>query len=85
MVTLQRPCGVTSHEPVRLHHHRLMHQLKTTLRIADRFDGERPPGGRLIGDHSHVDPQPLVDQAEIECLVQIQLGVQSAQSLLDSR
>ena len=72
--------GITAYQPVRMDHHRLVHQFKTPLGVADRLDRERPPGRGLIGDQTHVDAEPLVDHAQLDRIFQVQLGVQRAES-----
>ena len=61
-------------------HDRLVHQLEAAFRVADRLDREGPPGRGLIGDQTHVDAEPFVDQAQLDRVFQVQLGVQRAES-----
>ncbi len=61
---------------------RLVDQLETTFRVADRLDGKCPPGSGLVGDQAYVDSQPLVGHAEVVRLVQVQFCLQLSQALL---
>ena len=68
--------GIATDQPVGMHHDRLVDEFETALGVADGLDRERPPRRRLIGDQTHIDPQPLVDHAQLEGLFQVQLRVE---------
>jgi len=73
--------GIPFHDPMRVDDNRLMHQLESTFRLADRFDGKGPPAGRLIGRQAHVKAQPVIDEAQVTTIGQVEFRLQLSETL----
>ena len=72
-------------EPVRLDDDRLMHQLEAAFRLADRFDRERPDVHRPVDLQLDVDAEPLVGQAQLVDVVQIEPRAELAERVAAAR
>ena len=74
------PVGVAVDDPVRHDGDRLVDQLEPAFRLADAFDREGPQARRPRKRQVHVDAQPLVDQAQLAGVGQVEPRAELAEA-----